>query len=173
MNDYIVYVKTDSENKIISINSSVFLADITDWTQIDEGIGDKYHHAQGNYLEKGLINEYGVYNYKLIDGAVTERTEEEKQAEIPLPSLQSFTITTDKPQITADGADTAIITISLNPTGTGIEMIDILVDGVPIHELTPVVNDVATFEFSATDAGKYIIEAISGKVRDYILIKAV
>lgn len=80
--NYIVYIKTDTENRIIAINSSAFLTDTTDWIQIDEGLGDKYHHAQGHYFAKGLIDENGCYNYKLIDGEVTERTEEEKQTEI-------------------------------------------------------------------------------------------
>ena len=80
--NYIVYAKTDLESRIIAIDSSAFLTDFTDWVQIDEGIGDKYHHAQGNYLENGLMEENGVYNYKLVGGAPVERTEEEKQAEL-------------------------------------------------------------------------------------------
>jgi len=93
MDNYIVYVKTDTENRIIAINSSAFLFDATGWIQIDEGIGDKYHHAQGNYFKKGLIDEYGCYNYKLVDGVVIERTQEEKQAEIdtipPVPPTET------------------------------------------------------------------------------------
>jgi len=88
MDNYIVYVKTDTENRIIAVNSSAFLTDITNWIQIDEGVGDKYHHAQGNYLEKGLMDENYLYNYKLIGGTVVERTAEEKASEIasrPLP----------------------------------------------------------------------------------------
>ncbi len=86
--NYIVYIKTDTESNITAINSSAFLMDTTDWIRIDEGLGDKYHHAQGNYLEKGLMDENGCYNYKLVDGQIVERTAEEKAAEIasrPLP----------------------------------------------------------------------------------------
>ena len=93
MDNYIVYIKTDTENRIISINSSAFLFDTTGWTQIDEGIGDKFHHAQGNYLEKGLMDDNGCYNYKLVSGVVVERTQEEKQAEIdarpPVPPTET------------------------------------------------------------------------------------
>lgn len=79
---YIVFVQIDSNSTITAINSSEFLDDITDWTQIDEGTGDKYHHAQGNYLETGLIDDKGCFNYKLVDGIVSARSEAEKQMDI-------------------------------------------------------------------------------------------
>ena len=84
MDNYIVYIKTDTENRIISINSSAFLFDVTGWTQIDEGLGDKFHHAQGNYLEKGLVDEHGRYNYRYVDGQVVEIPESEKPP-VPAP----------------------------------------------------------------------------------------
>ena len=34
---------------------------------IDEGSGDKYAHAQSNYLEKRIYDDQGRYNYKYID----------------------------------------------------------------------------------------------------------
>ena len=43
MDDYIVYIKTDEEGRIIAVNSSAFLDDTADWIQIDSGVGDKYH----------------------------------------------------------------------------------------------------------------------------------
>ncbi|AFL99538.1 hypothetical protein Desde_1106 [Desulfitobacterium dehalogenans ATCC 51507] len=77
-----VYVQTDTDGRIISINSSVFLDDPTGWVQIDEGYDNvKHYHAQGNYLPNGLFDESGCYNYRLIDGEVVGRTAEEKQAE--------------------------------------------------------------------------------------------
>ena len=82
MDNYIVYAKLDNENRIIAINSSAFLFDATGWTQIDEGLGDKFHHAQGNYLEKGLVDEYGRYNYRYVDEQVVEIPETEKP---PIP----------------------------------------------------------------------------------------
>lgn len=89
---YIVYVQTDLNDIITAINSSAFLSDTTDWIQVDEGLGDRFHHAQGNYLEKGLMDENGCYNYKYVDGVV-ERTAEEKAEEIanrPLPQPSEF-----------------------------------------------------------------------------------
>lgn len=74
---YVVYAKTDALNRIIAIDSSEFLTDTADWTKVDEGYGDKYHHAQGNYLDKPLTDERGVHRYKLTDGQITERTAEE------------------------------------------------------------------------------------------------
>ncbi len=98
-----VYVQTDSENHITAIGSSEFIHDTEGWVQIDEGYDNvKHQHAQGNYLEKGLIDENGCYNYKLVDGATVERTAEEKQAEIdarptppPTPQEQIIALTED------------------------------------------------------------------------------
>lgn len=77
-----VYVKLD-ENKVIKeINSSIFLNDTTEWIEIDEGTGDKYAHAQGNYLPKPLMDMNGKYNFK-YDNGVIELTETEKEMLFP------------------------------------------------------------------------------------------
>ena len=73
-----VYVKINEENIITQIESSIFLSDITDFIEIDNGTGDKFVHAQSQYLKKGLTDKYGRYNYKLIDSVVVEIPEEEK-----------------------------------------------------------------------------------------------
>lgn len=78
---YKVYIQTDSNNYIVAINSSAFISDTTDWIEIDEGMGDKYHHAQGNYLDMPIMGMDGTHNYKYINGKVVERTEEEKAEE--------------------------------------------------------------------------------------------
>ena len=78
---YIVYIRMDEYNRIIAVNSSAFLDDLTDWVNIDSGFGDRYHHAQGNYFEKPIYDEHGVYNYKLENNKPIERTEEEKEAD--------------------------------------------------------------------------------------------
>ena len=75
-----VLVRTDSENRVTAINSSGF-ADGDGWIQIDEGYGDKYHHAQNNYLDKSIMDEHGIYRYKLVDGKPVERTVEEMDAD--------------------------------------------------------------------------------------------
>jgi hypothetical protein len=74
---YAVLVRTDEQNRIIEINSSAFVTDVDGWVQIDEGDGDRYHHAQGNYLPMPLMDDRGVYRYKLSDGHAVERTQSE------------------------------------------------------------------------------------------------
>lgn len=88
MRPYIVYVKVDESNRVTSINSSAFLADITGWTEIDSGYGDRFHHAQGNYFDKPLCDERGIYRYKLVDGNPVERTQEEMDADYVPPEVK-------------------------------------------------------------------------------------
>ena len=84
---YKVYVRTDEQDCIVAINSSAFLADTEGWTQIDEGAGDRYHHAQGNYLDGPLMDEQCRYRYKLENGSVVARTAEELAADV-LPEAE-------------------------------------------------------------------------------------
>jgi hypothetical protein len=79
---YIVYMRTDEAGRVVAVNSSEFLTDLTGWIAVDEGEGDRYHHAQGNYLDKPVYDECGRLNYKLVDGKVMERTEEEKANDV-------------------------------------------------------------------------------------------
>lgn len=72
METYIVYVKINETGYITDVNSSAFLTDLTDWVEIDNGAGDKYYHAQGNYFPKPIITEDGDYQYKLVDGKPVE-----------------------------------------------------------------------------------------------------
>lgn len=90
---YKVYVRIDENNLIKEINSSAFINDLENWTQIDEGEGDKYHHAQGNYFDKPILNEYGIPVYRLADGKAIERTAVEIQKDVdalpePPPTLE-------------------------------------------------------------------------------------
>lgn len=83
MDQYIVYVKTDDQKRIEAVNSSAFLTDTDGWIEIDSGIGDKYHHAQNNYFDKPIYDERGIMRYKLVDGQLVERTQEEMGADAP------------------------------------------------------------------------------------------
>lgn len=80
-NPYIVYVKPNSNGYITAVNSSAFLTDTADWTEIDSGYGDKYHHAQGNYFPEPIMTMGGAYRYKLVDGKAVECTAEEIKAQ--------------------------------------------------------------------------------------------
>ena len=88
MQPYIVYVRSDDASRITAINSSAFLADVTGWTEIDSGYGDKYHHAQGNYFDKPLYDERGICRYKLVNGRPVERTQEEMDADYVPPEVK-------------------------------------------------------------------------------------
>lgn len=68
-----VYIKINEQNEIIDVGSSIFIEDITDWIYIDEGIGDKYVHAQNNYFDKPIIDENDNYVYLFINGEVIEK----------------------------------------------------------------------------------------------------
>ena len=69
---YKVYIKTDENGYITAVNSSAFLEDVSGWLEIDEGYGDKYHHAQGNYFPAPLVTEDGKYRYKYVNREVKE-----------------------------------------------------------------------------------------------------
>lgn len=105
MQQYIVYVKLDDANRITAINSSAFLRNTDSWTEIDSGYGDKYHHAQGNYFPLPIMDDRGIYRYKLVDGQPVERTAEEMDVDYVPPVVQP----SDAERITAlEQAMTAI-----------------------------------------------------------------
>lgn len=108
-NEYKVYVSL-SNGYITSINSDIFLSEeeIQTMTEIDKGQGDKYAHAQGQYLEKGLIDEHGRYNYKLVEGKVVEVAEADKPT-IEEPEQQA----TAQDRIEAQVMYTAMMTDTL------------------------------------------------------------
>ena len=84
MQPYIVYIKADEQNRIIAVNSSDFLLDVSDWVEIDNGYIDKYHHAQSNYFPQPIVDERGVFRYLYTPDSVSpwrERTAEEMDAD--------------------------------------------------------------------------------------------
>ena len=93
MDEYLVYIRVDDAGRVVDIKSSAFLQSPAGWVQIDRGHGDRYHHAQGNYLPGPLMDDRGVYRYKLAHGAVVERTQEEMDGDWvepePQPTLES------------------------------------------------------------------------------------
>lgn len=108
-NEYKVYVSLQ-DGYITSINSEIFLSlgEMDAMTEIDQGQGDKYAHAQSQYLEKGLIDEHGRYNYKFVEGKVIEVAEKDKPT-IKEPEQQA----TAQDRIEAQVMYTALMTDTL------------------------------------------------------------
>lgn len=77
-----VYIKTDEQGRVLAINSGEFLPTLDGWVQIDEGYGDKYHHAQGNYLDGPLFDSHGIALYELKNGKVKKRKEKVIEADM-------------------------------------------------------------------------------------------
>ncbi len=77
-----VFILIDDNNRVTRIEGEYTLpTDLTDFIQIDEGEGDKYNLAQTHYLDKPLMTEDGIYQYKYQNGEVVERTAEEIEAD--------------------------------------------------------------------------------------------
>ena len=86
-----VYVLPDAEGRITRIDGGYTLSNIKDienWVLIDEGYGDRYNLCQGNYFDKPLCDERGIYRYKLVDGKPVERTQEEMDADYVPPEVK-------------------------------------------------------------------------------------
>lgn len=83
METYSVFLRADSAGKVLAVESSAFLPDTVpaDWVRVDEGAGDRYHHAQGNYFAQPLMNMDGTHAYVLASGKVRAATAEELAAE--------------------------------------------------------------------------------------------
>lgn len=84
-----VYALADAEGRITRIDGGYTIsniADIENWTLIDEGIGDKYNLCQSHYLPGPLTDDRGISRYKLVNGAVVERTQAEMDADYVAPT---------------------------------------------------------------------------------------
>ena len=89
---YKIFIRVDDSGRIIDVNSSAFLFDTTGWVQIDEGTGDRYHHAQGNYFPAILYDDRGIPRYAYVpDGSPKwrERTQEEMDADYVPPVTET------------------------------------------------------------------------------------
>ena len=93
-----VYVLLDEKSRIIRCEGGYTMSNIDDvsqWTYIDEGTGDRYNLCQSHYFGKPIMTIYGAYNYKLVDGKPVECTAEEIAAQeealrpVPTPTLES------------------------------------------------------------------------------------
>ncbi len=85
-----VYIKTDAGGRILACDggySEENMGDMTSWTLLDEGEGDRYNLCQSNYFDD-LYTDDGIPRYKYADGAAVLRSEaeiEEDVAALPPP----------------------------------------------------------------------------------------
>lgn len=69
-----VYIKINSNNEIVDIGSSIFISNTDGWIKVDEGYGDKFAHAQSQYLSNSLVDEIsGEYNYLYTDNELKQK----------------------------------------------------------------------------------------------------
>lgn len=79
-----VYALVGGRGRVTRIEGGYTMANITDifeWTYLDEGTGDRYNLCQSHYADGGLYTPDGLCRYKLVDGKLSLRTEEEIEAD--------------------------------------------------------------------------------------------
>jgi hypothetical protein len=79
-----VYVLLDERNRILRCEGGYTMSNIDDvskWTYIDEGTGDRYNLCQSHYLDGGLYTMQGIPRYKYEGGACVLRSEAELAAD--------------------------------------------------------------------------------------------
>ena len=79
-----VYIQTDTEGRILRCEGGYIMSNIDDvskWTYIDEGYGDRFSLAQSHYLDGGLYTMQGIPRYKYEGGACVLRSEAELAAD--------------------------------------------------------------------------------------------
>lgn len=77
-----VYIQTDTEGRILRCEGGYTTpSDLTGWTEIDEGTGDRYNLCQSHYFEGGLHTFDGIPRYRLDGSAAVLRTEEELEVD--------------------------------------------------------------------------------------------
>ena len=77
-----VYIQTDNDGRILRCDGGYTTpSDLTGWTEIDEGTGDKYNLCQSHYFDDGLYTMDGIPRYRWDGSAAVLRTEEELEAD--------------------------------------------------------------------------------------------
>ena len=78
-----VYVLLDERSRVLRCEGGYTMSkidDVTKWTYIDEGTGDRYNLCQSHYFD-ALYTEQGVPRYKYEGGARVLRSDEEIAAD--------------------------------------------------------------------------------------------
>ncbi len=77
-----VYIQTDGQGRVVRCEGGCTTPeDLTGWTYIDEGAGDRYNLCQAHYFDGGLYTTDAIPRYKLVEGKPVLRTDEEIEAD--------------------------------------------------------------------------------------------
>ena len=79
-----VYIQTDDQGRVLRCEGGYTMSNINDvskWTFVDEGTGDRYNLCQSHYLDGGLYTMQGIPRYKYESGACVLRSEAEIAAD--------------------------------------------------------------------------------------------
>lgn len=89
-----VYIKVDSQNRIIRCEGGYTLGNIgniEEWIFIDEGEGDKYNLCQSLYFEGGLFTKDGICRYK-FNGIPVLRSPVEMEADRKTARMAAYAV---------------------------------------------------------------------------------
>ena len=79
-----VYIKVDEQRRILRCEGGYTMqniSDVSEWTLIDEGTGDRYNLCQSHYFDGGLYTMDGIPRYRWDGTQAALRTEEELEAD--------------------------------------------------------------------------------------------
>ena len=77
-----VYIQADNQGRILRCDGGYTTpSDLTDWTEIDEGTGDKYNLCQSHYFDGGLYTEDGIPCYRWDGEKAVLRSDEALEAD--------------------------------------------------------------------------------------------
>lgn len=108
-----VYILLDAQNRVLCCEGGYTMSNIDDvskWTYIDEGTGDRYNLCQSHYFD-ALYTEQGFPRYKYEDGACVLRSEAELAADrdaLPKPQPSQLDRVEAQATYTAMMTDTMI-----------------------------------------------------------------
>ena len=109
-----VYIQTDTDGRILRCEGGYTTpSDLTDWTEIDEGTGDRYNLCQSHYFDGGLYTMDGIPRYRWDGSAAVLRTEEELEEDraarpAPPPTTDERTSILEEQLVQADETSIAL-----------------------------------------------------------------
>lgn len=90
-----VYVMADERGRILRCEGGytlINIEDVSQWTLIDEGMGDRFNLCQSHYFDGGLFNDHGVPLWELSPDGVKLRSTADVAADVaalPEPAAPS------------------------------------------------------------------------------------